>query len=89
MEETKNPHFITTIEEMKAEIIKTLSRLSEYQVQRKWSISRDTGIPVEVLTVLLKQLKSEGKVAISMIFDQDTGLADGSGYKMSDSDFNL
>jgi len=35
--------------------------------KEKWSISENTGIPIDILTVLLKQLKLEGKIELIMI----------------------
>ena len=49
--------FSPAIAEMKEAIIKSLSELSKGYGKRKWAIEKDTGIPVDILTVLLKQLK--------------------------------
>lgn len=78
-------HVVTTrfspaIAEMKQAIIKSLSELSKGYGKRKWAIEKDTGIPVDILTVLLKQLKYEGKVELIMIWSESTGMPDGSGY---------
>lgn len=78
-------HVVTTrfspaIAEMKQAIIESLSKLSKGYGKRKWAIEKDTGIPVDILTVLLKQLKYECKVELIMIWSETTGMPDGSGY---------
>lgn len=50
---------------------------------RKNYISEKTNIPVDILTVILKRLKYKGKVTLIMIWDEGTGLPDGSGYRIS------
>jgi len=72
--------FSTAITEMKEAIIKDLGGLEKGYGRRKKYISRDTEIPVDILTVLLKQLKIEGKIELIMIFSEETGMPDGSGY---------
>jgi len=78
-------HVVTTrfspaIAEMKEAILNDLKKLSKGYGKLKWAISKDTEIPVDILTVLLKQLKYEGKVELIMIWSESTGKPDGSGY---------
>lgn len=72
--------FSPAIAEMKQAIIESLSKLSKGCGKRKWAIEKDTGIPVDILTVLLKQLKIDGKIDLIMIWSESTGRPDGSGY---------
>ena len=82
---SKKHYFLTAITEMKQAIIESLSTLEQGYAKLKWAIEKDTGIPMDVLTVLLKQLKIEGKVELIMIFDESTGMPDGSGYCLAGS----
>lgn len=66
--------------EMKQSIIDCLGKLEKGYGHRKWRMSRETGIPEDVLTVLLKQLRHEEKVQLIMIWSEDTGQPNGSGY---------
>lgn len=68
------------IEEMKLSIIECLATAENGYGLRKWFISKQTGITIDVLTVLLKQLKHDGKVELIMIWSEITGKPDGSGY---------
>lgn len=70
--------FSSTITEMENEILANLSDLDRGYGRRKWAISKQTGIPEDILTVLLKRLKLDGKVELIMIWSN--GLPDGSGY---------
>jgi len=72
--------FSPAIAEMKEAIINDLKKLSKGYGKLKWAISKDTEIPVDILTVLLKQLKYEGKVELIMIWSESTCKPDGSGY---------
>jgi DNA-binding transcriptional regulator LsrR (DeoR family) len=72
--------FEDQIKVMEQTIIENLKELGYMEGRRKWSISKKTGIPEDVLTVLLKRLKVEGKVKLIMIWSESTGLPDGSGY---------
>jgi len=47
---------------------------------RKAQISKNTGIPLDLLTVYLKRLKIVGKIELIMIWSEVNGLPDGSGY---------
>lgn len=71
------------INEMEREIINHLEKLDFGYASRKWKISTDTTIPLDILTVILKRLKLKGMIEIGMIFSEDTGLANGCGYKLS------
>lgn len=72
--------FSPAISEMKEAIITSLKELSKGYGKRKWAIEKDTGIPFDILTVLLKQLKNEGKIELIMIWSESTGMPNGSGY---------
>lgn len=68
------------IKQMEDEIINNLASLKTNYGKRKWAISKETGIPEDILTVLLKRLKIQGKVQIIMIWCESTGMPNGSGY---------
>ena len=72
--------FSSSITEMENEILANLSDLDSGYGRRKWAIAKQTGIPEEILTVLLKRLKLAGKVELIMIWSESTGLPNGSGY---------
>lgn len=76
----RNKNFLVSIDKMKESIILELSTLKKGYRKRKWSISENTGIPIDVLTVLLKQLKIEGKIEIIMIWSEEDSTPNGSGY---------
>ena len=65
--------FSSTITEMENEILSNLSDLDSGYGRRKWAISKQTGIPGDILTVLLKRLKLAGKVELIMIWSENTG----------------
>lgn len=73
-------HFSIAIEQMKEAIVNDLKKLSKGYCKYKKHISKDTKIPIDVLTVLLKQLKIQGEIEIIMIFSEETGMPNGSGY---------
>ena len=68
------------IEEMEQAVLDCLSPLENGYGMRKWAISEETGIPEDVLKVILKRLKDSDKIELIMIFSESTGMADGSGY---------
>jgi len=72
--------FSNAINEMKISIIESLSKLSKGYGKRKWAIEEETGIPIDILTVLLKQLKNEGKIELIMLWSESKGTPNGSGY---------
>jgi hypothetical protein len=72
--------FSSIITEMENEILANLSDLDSGYAIRKWAIAKQTGIPEDVLTVLLKRLKLAGKVKLVITWSEITGLPDGSGY---------
>lgn len=72
--------FSSFIEEMESAILNNLAKLEQGYGARKWAISRDTGIPEDVLTVFLKRLKDSGKVELIMIWCEYNGTPNGSGY---------
>ena len=65
---------------MESSIIDNLFALEEGYGRRKWSIAEQTGIPEDVLTVLLKRLKHQGKVKIITSWCEINGTPNGSGY---------
>lgn len=72
--------FAPAIAEMKEAVINDLKKLSKGYGKYKRAISRDTEIPVDILTVILKQLKYDGKIELIMIWSETTGRPNGSGY---------
>ena len=70
----------TMITEMENAILANLSNLKAGYGRRKWAISEQTGIPEDILTVLLKRLKLANKVELIMIWSEETCLPNGSGY---------
>jgi len=78
--EQQNPQWQATLTEMEQAILNNLSNVSEGCGRYKWAIAEKTGIPNDILTVLLKRLKYAGKVEIIPIWNEYTGLPAGSGY---------
>lgn len=68
------------ISEMESSILDNLSDLEKGFGRRKWAISEQTGIPIDILTCLLKRLKDSKKIELIQIFNEETLLADGRGY---------
>jgi len=68
------------ISEMEQAILGNLSNLEPGHGRRKWAIAEDTGIPEDILTVLLKRLKDAGKVKIITVWSEETHRPDGSAY---------
>ena len=75
-----NIKFKVALSDMESAILQSLSNLKEGWGARKLEISDDTGIPEDILTVLLKRLKEAGKIALIMIWSEETGTPNGSGY---------
>ena len=75
--------YTSTISQMKSDILKSLSELEKGYGKRKLAIRRETGIPMSILTVLLKELKHEGNIELIMIWSESTGMPNGSGYCLS------
>ena len=71
------------ISQMEQSIIKSLSQLEKGYGQRKLRTSKNTGIPIDILTILLKRLKYRGEIELIMLWDERTGIPDGSGYCLS------
>lgn len=65
---------------MEQTVLDNLSNLEKGFGRRKWSIARQTEIPDDILTVILKRLKWAGYIEIIMIWSEKTGRPDGSGY---------
>lgn len=80
-----NMRFSSIIEEMKEVIINDLKKLREGYSKYKKQISKDTGIPIDILTVILKQLKYEGKIEITVIWNEEKYMPNGSGYRLTDN----
>lgn len=72
--------FETVIGIMKIRILEVLSELKKGYGARKKIISIETGIDINILTVLLKQLKQEGKIELICIFCEENGTPNRSGY---------
>ena len=79
LQDDKN-RFHTVIAEMKQAIITSLETLNKGYGRSKHGISRDTGIPYDILTPLLKQLKYQGMIELIMFWCEATGMPNGSGY---------
>lgn len=75
--------FSEEVMQMEQSIIDALSELDQGYGYRKSSISEKTGIPEDILTVILKRLKQAERVELIMIFSEYTGMADGSGYALT------
>lgn len=75
--------FSAVIVEMRQSILDCLATLEKGYGFRKKSIENKTEIPMDILTVLLKQLKYEGKIELIMLFNECTGMPNGSGYCLS------
>lgn len=71
------------LEELERLIIESLSDLDIGYGKRKWAIAKETGIPNDILTVMLKRLKYKGIIELIMIWSESTGAPDGSGYCMT------
>ena len=76
----KEQYFYAVIAEMKQSIIVSLKTLEKGCGINKKGIAIDTGIPVDMLTPLLRQLKYEGKIELMMFWNEETGMPNGSGY---------
>ena len=72
--------FEEQINQMEVAVIENLSNLEDGYGRRKHAISKQTGIPEDILTVVLKRLKLAGKIKLIMIFSESTGMPNGSGY---------
>ena len=72
--------FEEQLKTMEASIIDNLFALEVGFGRRKHAIAKQTGIPEDVLTVLLKRLKHQGKVKIITIWCEVNGTPNGSGY---------
>jgi len=81
----RNKNFSVSINKMKESIILDLSTLEKGYGKRKWSISENTGIPIDILTALLKQLKLEGKIELIMIWSEEDSTPNGSGYCLTNN----
>jgi len=68
------------INQMKASIILSLSKLEDGYGKRKFAIEQDTGIQMDVLTVLLKQLRNEDRIKLITLWSESKARPDGSGY---------
>lgn len=73
-------YYSSLISIVEDEILENLSDLERGFGRRKWAISKETGIPEDILTVLLKRLRLADKVEVINLFNEGTGLANGSGY---------
>lgn len=65
---------------MEQDVIDYLKEKEKGYGYRKKQISKGTGIPLDILTPILKRLKYQGYIELIMIWSEDTGLPDGSGY---------
>jgi len=72
--------FDRCIGEMETAIMTELAFLEPGYGANKTYLARKTGIPVDVLTVLLKRLKYAGMIEWRAFFDESDGKIAGSGY---------
>jgi predicted transcriptional regulator len=84
MKNTKETRFSVPIAQMEEAIIEDLKGLRKGYSKYKKNIAIDTEIPVDIITVLLKRLKIQGKIEITMIWSEYTGMPNGSGYCLTD-----
>jgi predicted transcriptional regulator len=84
MKNTKETRFSVPIAQMEEAIIEGLKGLRKDYSKYKKNIAIDTEIPVDIITVLLKRLKIQGKIEITMIWSEYTGMPNGSGYCLTD-----
>lgn len=83
--EYKKPsYFEDIISVMENAILENLEKLEKGYGSRKNKISKETGIPEDILTPLLKRLKLKGKVELIMIWSEETCLPNGSGYCLTE-----
>lgn len=72
--------YLLLIAEMKLLVINDLKKLNKGYCKSKKSISSSTKIPIDILTIILRELKYNGEIELMCIFSEKTGLAAGSGY---------
>ncbi len=77
--------FEAVVLNMEKAVLASLFLLPKGYGNRKWQIAEETGIPLDVLTVILKRLKNAQKIELIMIWSEQTGLPNGSGYCVSGS----
>lgn len=70
------------IQGLEERILNSMSDLTSGYARRKGIISQQTGIPEDILTILLKRLKVAGKIELIMTWSEETGLPDGSEYTL-------
>lgn len=75
--------FDTYIKNIKSGICLCLSELEDGYAHRIFAIAKYVKADEELVRILLKELKDEGKVGLIMIFSERTGMADGSGYGLT------
>lgn len=68
------------IQEAEQAIIEHLSKLEKGYGSRKWAIEEKTKIPNILLTPILKKMKEDGKIELIMLWSEQTGRPNGSGY---------
>lgn len=73
------------IKQMENKILGTLSELDWGYGITKEPLSERTGIPIDILTVLLKRLRKSGDVKLIMFISEYTGLCAGSGYCLTNN----
>ena len=75
-----NEHFSSVIAEMEDAILLNLADVEPGYGRRKWAIAEQTGIPEDVLTVLLRRLRYTGRIKLITTWSETESLPDGSGY---------
>lgn len=80
---------IDMINKMEQSVIESLSGMDKGYGMRKFYIQKKTGIPIDMLTVILKRLKLAGKIELIMIWSESNGRPNGSGYRLTDDINNI
>lgn len=71
-------------DELRDKIYKSLDELDVGYFKFKKKLSEDLDLPIDIISVVLKEMKDEGIIFISPIFSESTGKAAGSGYGLVD-----
>lgn len=78
--------FDLSIKAMEQSVLDSFLDMEKGYGRRKIAIQKNTGIPMDILTVILKRLKYAGKIQIIMLFSEYDGMVSGCGYCLSGND---
>lgn len=73
---------------LRSKIFDCLAEMENGMFKRKFAIAEETKIPESLLTHILKEMKQDGVVFISVTFSEWSGLASGSGYGLVQNNKN-